>query len=59
MTEPNLEYRIWQRGRQWHWQVLEVMDDVQQFIASGVASSDHAARIAALAVCLKYQSDAS
>lgn len=55
MAEPNLEYRIWQRETEWRWQVMQVMDGFTQFLASGVAASGGAARIAALAFCLRYQ----
>jgi hypothetical protein len=54
MAEPNLEYRIWPRGLEWRWQVMQV-DGFTQFLTSGVAASGHAARIAALAFCLRYQ----
>ena len=54
MTEPLLEYRMWHRGTAWHWQVREVMEDYEQFIASGVANSGHSARIEALRNCLRY-----
>jgi hypothetical protein len=54
MAEPNLEYRIWPRGLEVRWQVMQV-DGFTQFLASGVAASGHAARIAALAFCLRYQ----
>ena len=55
MAEPKLEYRIWQYGAKWHWQVMEVMADVREFVASGVADSARAARIAALKHSLQYQ----
>jgi hypothetical protein len=55
MIEPVLEYRIWQCGREWHWQVMQVMPDVLQFMASGVAESSPAARTAAFQYCLQYQ----
>jgi macrodomain Ter protein organizer (MatP/YcbG family) len=54
VAEQNLEYRIWQHAAKWHWQVIELMDDIRQFIASGVADSARAARIAALKQCLQY-----
>ena len=55
MAEPTLEYRIWQNGMNWHWQVMEVMDDAPQFLASGVAESSRAARTAAFKYCLKQE----
>ena len=55
VSEPNLEYQIWQRATKWHWQVSEVIPEVRQFLASGVADSARAARIAALECCLAYQ----
>ena len=55
VSEPNLEYQIWQRATKWHWQVSEVVPDVSQFLAHGVADSARAARIAALECCLAYQ----
>ena len=45
MAEPTLEYRIWQRGTEWHWQVRS---ELKQVLKSGVADSSAAARIAAL-----------
>jgi hypothetical protein len=39
VSEPNLEYQIWQRATKWHWQVSEVMPDVRQFLAHGVVKS--------------------
>lgn len=54
MADPLLEYRVWRRDGDWHWQVLEVTNDYLQFIASGVANSGHAARVEALQGCLGY-----
>src|SRR5262245_6374530 len=51
VSEPNLEYQIWQRATKWHWQVSEVIPEVRQFLASGVADSARAARIAAWLLC--------
>jgi hypothetical protein len=48
MAEPILEYRIWQRGAEWHWQVMSDLHDV---LASGMANSSAAARIAAFRYC--------
>ena len=39
MAEPILEYRIWQRGAEWHWQVMSDLHDV---LASGIANSSAA-----------------
>jgi hypothetical protein len=55
MAEPTLEYRIWQRGVEWHWQVIQVMTGYQQFMATGIADSSPAARSAAFRYCLQYQ----
>ena len=41
MAEPTLEYRIWQRGTEWHWQVSSKL---KQVLKSGVANSSTAAR---------------
>ena len=42
--------RIYQRGAQWHWQV---MNDFEHVLASGVAESDQAARNAVVLQCLQ------
>ena len=52
MAEPILEYRIWQRGAEWHWQVMSKLKDV---LASGIANSSAAARIDALNYCHECQ----
>jgi hypothetical protein len=52
MDEPTLQYRIWQRGMEWHWQV---MSDLPNILASGIATSSVAARTAALSFCLDRQ----
>ncbi|XIA64894.1 hypothetical protein ACFIOY_40150 [Bradyrhizobium sp. TZ2] len=52
MAEPILEYHIWQRGAEWHWQV---MSDPKDVLASGIANSSAAARIAALSYCRECQ----
>jgi len=54
MPEPTLEYRIWQRGTEWHWQVKAGSNDV---LASGVAKSSIAARTAAFTYCLQNPGD--
>lgn len=54
MAEPILEYRIWQRGAEWHWQVMSNLKDV---LASGIANSSAAARIAAFNYCHESQGD--
>lgn len=59
MAEPTLEYRLWQRGPRWHWQVMEVMDDFQVIAASGDADSSQAARSAAFRFCLKREDNHS
>ena len=50
LTEPMFDCRIYQRGAQWHWQV---MNDFEHVLASGVAESDQAARNAAVLQCLQ------
>ncbi|MGB6859760.1 MAG: hypothetical protein WBE32_02425, partial [Pseudolabrys sp.] len=50
LTEPMFECRIYQRGAQWHWQV---MNDFEHVLASGVAESDQAARNAVVLQCLQ------
>ncbi len=52
MAEPTLEYRLWQRGTEWHWQV---MNDLAYVLKSGVAHSSAAARIAAFRYCLQRE----
>lgn len=54
MSDPDLKYRIWRHGGAWHWQVIEAMKGYQQFLGSGVARSERAARIEALQRCLRY-----
>jgi hypothetical protein len=51
MAEPTLEYHIWQRGSEWHWQVMEL----KFVLTSGVAQSSTAARIAAFRFVLQLQ----
>jgi hypothetical protein len=53
MAEPTLDYRIWQRGTDWHWQVMEL----KLVLTSGVAHSSAAARIAAFKFVLQRQSN--
>jgi hypothetical protein len=48
MADPILEYRIWQRGPEWHWQVMSHLKEV---LSSGIAKSSAAARIAAFRFC--------
>jgi hypothetical protein len=50
MSEPTFECCTWQCGPKWHWQC---MNDLEQVIASGIADSNRAARIAAVLHCLK------
>jgi hypothetical protein len=52
MTEPTLDYRIWQRGVEWHWQV---MTRLSQVLASGIANGSSAARVAAFRFCLHHE----
>jgi len=56
MAEPTLDYRIWQYGTKWVWQVL---DDRKRVLASGAAESSRAARSAAFTFCLNLQSNQS
>jgi len=53
MAEPTLEYRIWQRGTDWHWQVIK--SELKLVIKSGVANSSTAARGAAFRFCREVQ----
>jgi len=55
MAEPTLDYRIWQYGTQWIWQLM----DGKQVLASGTAESSHAARTAAFCFCLDLQRNQS
>ena len=50
MSEPTFDCCIWQRGARWHWQC---MNDLEQVLASGIAESYLAARIAAVSHCLQ------
>ena len=49
MAEPTMEYRMWQRGTEWHWQVMSE----HRVVASGSANSSPAARAAAFKCCLE------
>ena len=49
MHQPEMDYRIWQRGSQWHWQVTSKGAVV---LASGFEKSATAARKAAFSFCL-------
>jgi hypothetical protein len=51
MAEPTLEYRIWCRGMEWHWEVISE----QEVLASGVEESSTAARVAAFQYCRDAQ----
>jgi hypothetical protein len=55
MAEPTLDYRMWQRGSEWHWQVMEL----KLVLTSGVAQSSTAARAAAFRFVLQRQGDHS
>ena len=48
-ASPEFEYRIWQHGSEWHWQVATIGKRV---VASGVAENSVAARGAAMRHCL-------
>ena len=50
MTEPTFDCRIWQHGVKWHWQI---MNGLEQALASGVAESNLAARNAVVLQCLQ------
>jgi hypothetical protein len=52
MPDSKFEYRIWQRGSDWHWQVVLESKNV---LASGVATTSVAARRAAMGYCLEQQ----
>ena len=56
MLEPDFAYRIWQRGAEWHWQVILERNNV---LASGVATTSVAARKAAMGYCLEQQDEKS
>ena len=56
LTEPIFDCRVYQRGAEWHWQVINGFEHV---LASGVAESDQEARNAALLQCLKRLSNRS
>jgi hypothetical protein len=56
MAEPTLAYRIWQRGTEWHWQV---MTELKLVLKSGIAQSSAAARVAAFTYCLQYEGNQS
>jgi hypothetical protein len=47
---PTFDCRIWQRDKKWHWQVINDLDEV---LASGVAESPPAARNAVVLQCLQ------
>ena len=50
LAKPIFECRICQSGAKWHWQC---MNDFEQVLASGVAESNLAARVAAVLHCLQ------
>jgi len=52
MADPTLKYRIWQRGMEWHWQVISF--DKSEVLLSGVAATSSAARSAAFQYCLQH-----
>ena len=56
LTEPTFDCRVYQRGAEWHWQVMNGFEHV---LASGVAESDQEARNAALLQCLQRLSSRS
>jgi hypothetical protein len=56
MAEPTLDYRIWQYGTKWLWQL---MDARKQVLASGAGESSRAARVAAFSCCLDLQRNQS
>jgi hypothetical protein len=56
LTEPTFDCRVYQRGAEWHWQVMNGFEHV---LASGVAESDQEARNAALLQCLQRLSNRS
>jgi len=56
MAKPTLAYRIWQRGTEWHWQV---MTELKLVLKSGIAQSSAAARVAAFTYCLQREGNQS
>lgn len=56
MDQPRLDYRIWQRGSEWHWQV---MSNDSVVLASGIEKDSTTARRTAFAFCLQVQTTGS
>lgn len=52
MCQPEMKYRIWQHGPDWHWQLFGPDTLV---LASGAEKSSRAARTAAFIWCLRAQ----
>lgn len=46
----SIECRISQRGAKWHWQII---NNLEQVLASGVAESELAARMVGVLLCLQ------
>ena len=53
MTDQKLDYRLWQHGNGWRWQVLRGWN----VLSSGIEETRTAARIAAFRFVLRIQSD--
>jgi hypothetical protein len=51
-----MQYRIWQFGSTWHWQVFS---EDAVVLTSGVEQNSRAARTAALSYCREVQHDQS
>jgi len=51
LAEPIFDCRVWQRGANWHWQVL----NAEHVLASGVAETHLEARNAVVLQCLQHR----
>jgi hypothetical protein len=51
MSEPIFVYRMWQRGTEWHWQVLLG----KNVLVSGFAEDSVVARASAMRYCLEHE----
>jgi hypothetical protein len=56
MSAPIFAYRIWQRGPEWHWQVIL---EGAHVLASGMANTSVAARRSAMRYSLEHQDEYS
>lgn len=59
MAAPTFQYRLWQRGTEWHWQVMTELGSSRSaskpVLASGVEKNSRKARVAALRYCLENE----